>query len=449
MTPDNRIAFTDQAMLLGQQATGQESAIQGVWIYEHPIDMEAVRRFHRDYGHGLLGRRIETSPVPFGRHRWVSCAGPQAPLDIVETPRPRAELADWVDLRSQLPLDPERGPGWHMGVLPMTDGSTAVSLVVSHCLADGGGVFYRVVQTVFGDVGDLDYPPPHSRTRTQAIRADLAASVRELRQTGRALRAVGRQVFRRRHEVSGPAAPATVANRSAGPDRTVALPGVSVWIDGGVWDERTKDLGGNAHSMLAGFAARLSQRLGRVRASDGKVTLNIPIADRSEGDDRANAVMLLNVSVDPAGVAKDQSELRTAIRDSLNEAREAPDEALEFAPLTPFIPKVAVRRGADMLFGFSTDLPVSCSNMGDVPPAILCVDGTPAEYGMLRGVDRHVTEGFLEQRGGLLTVIGGRSGENMAVSVMAWRPGGENTRAQLRELVGEVMADFELTGDFV
>jgi hypothetical protein len=43
-------------------------------------------------------------------------------------------------MNAQLPVDPEWGPCWHLGVLPLTDGSTAVSLVVSHCLLDGLGV---------------------------------------------------------------------------------------------------------------------------------------------------------------------------------------------------------------------------------------------------------------------------------------------------------------------
>ena len=54
--PDNRLDFTDQAMFLGLRATGQEAVMQVVWIYERPIDLDGVRRFHAHIGHGLLGR---------------------------------------------------------------------------------------------------------------------------------------------------------------------------------------------------------------------------------------------------------------------------------------------------------------------------------------------------------------------------------------------------------
>src|ERR1700754_828997 len=136
---DNRLSFTDQLLFLGQRATGQELVMQAVWIYEHPVDLDGLRRFHHNFGYGLFGRRIERSPLPFGRHRWVSALGPQSELDIAESPRPRSELSDWADERAQLPIDPEGGSAWHVGVQPMTDGSAAVSLVLSHCLSDGLG----------------------------------------------------------------------------------------------------------------------------------------------------------------------------------------------------------------------------------------------------------------------------------------------------------------------
>src|SRR6185437_5462193 len=137
--PDNQLSFTDQLLFLCQRATGQELAMQVVWVYEHPVDLDGLRRFHHNFGYGLFGRVIERSPLPFGRHRWVSSLGPPSALDIAQTERSRAEVSDWADERAQLPIDPEWGPGWHLGILPMADASTAVSLVMSHCLSDGVG----------------------------------------------------------------------------------------------------------------------------------------------------------------------------------------------------------------------------------------------------------------------------------------------------------------------
>src|SRR5690349_16731800 len=74
---DNTIDLGDQASFTGLRALGRGPLIQYTWIYEHPIDLDGLRRLHRNLGSGgLLGRRIERSPLPFGRHRWVRSTGP-------------------------------------------------------------------------------------------------------------------------------------------------------------------------------------------------------------------------------------------------------------------------------------------------------------------------------------------------------------------------------------
>jgi hypothetical protein len=57
--PDNRLALTDQAFFAGHRAAGQKEVMQVAWLYERPVDMDHLRRFHRNLGSGLLGRRIE------------------------------------------------------------------------------------------------------------------------------------------------------------------------------------------------------------------------------------------------------------------------------------------------------------------------------------------------------------------------------------------------------
>ncbi len=173
--------------------------MQVVWVYEHAIDFDGLRRFHHNLGYGLLGRRIERSPLPFARHRWVLDRGP-SDIDIAECARPRAELSDWADERSQLPVDPEWGPGWHLGVLPLTDGSTAVSLVASHYLLDGIGLIVALVEAILGNTRDLGYPPPRSRTRLRAVVQDARQTARDAPEVARALVAAAKLARRRRHD---------------------------------------------------------------------------------------------------------------------------------------------------------------------------------------------------------------------------------------------------------
>lgn len=442
---DDRISLTDQLLFLGQRATGQELAMQAVWVYDRPVDLDGVKRFHENFGYGLFGRRIECSPLPFGRHRWVSSTGPATALDVVETPRARADLSDWVDERVQLPIDPERGPGWHLGVLPLDDGSTAVSLVLSHCLSDGLGALNTIVDAIKGNRRDYGYRPPGSRTRLRAIGEDLRDTATAAPEVARTLAAAARQAFGRRHEITRSRGSHEKAPAATVSDRAVVAPAITLYIDLDHWDDRAQALNGASHSLVAAFAARLAVRTGRRRPDDGVVTLQVPISDRVPDDTRANAASIATVRLQPDDVLTDLAPARTAIKQALTSLREHPDPTLELLPLTPFIPRWAVKRGSDVVFGFA-DLPVSLSNLGEVDPVVARVDGTDADYVMLRGVDRHVTQGYLEHRGGLLTVLAGRIAGRMSITVVAYEPGVQNSKPRLRRLAADTMADFGLTG---
>lgn len=446
--PDNRLSFTDQAMFLWLRVSGEEPVMQAVWIYEHPVDFDALRRFHRGVGQVPLGRlRIERSPLPFGRHRWVLAEGPQSDLDIAESARPRAELTDWVDERAQLPVDPEWGPGWHMGVLPCTDGSTAISIVLSHCLADGLGGLSVVADLVKGNSVDFGYPSACSRTRLRAIASDAREALRGAPEVARALSAAAKLAFRSRHDIarSMRSRRPSAIRGGDGADCNVVVPSVAIYVDLGDWDARAKHLGANSHSLVAGFAAKLGEQVGRCRV-DGTVTLLIPTNNRTQDDARKNAASLAHIRVDPTQVTTDLSGAQITIRHGLKSAKEVPDQPLDLLPLVPFIPKRAVRRSANAIFGFADDLPVSCSNLGNLDSAIASIDGTEAEYVMLRGVDRYITRQALEQRRGLFTVVAGRICGKMSISIVSYQPGAENSKSRLRELAAQTLAQFGLTG---
>jgi hypothetical protein len=443
--PDNVVPYADQALLLALRGAGQEAVMQVLWIYEHPIDLDGVRRFHQNYGQGLIGRLIERSPLPFGRHRWVSVPGPQAALDIAPNPRPRDELYDWAHEQVELPLDPEFGPSWRMGVQEFTDGSTAVSLVVSHTVIDGGGAVVTVVDAVLGTRKELGYPPRNSRARMRAVREDLRQLGKDLPEIGRTLKKAAKVATRRTDELTRRRAPVTQS--AGGGDDVVKTAFTTALIDVEQWDDRAESLGGNHFSLVAGFAGKLAENLGRTRSTDGAVTLMIPVSERENpADTGGNVVTIANVTFDPAPVAKDLTGARSAIREGLASARQTPDEMVELLPLIPFLPKRAMARMADMAFSFTDDVPVNCSNLGDVPDLLLSVDGTVAERFYFRGIDRNLTRAVLEKRNGLMTVASMRLAGKVVLPVMSYLPGADNSRAHLREMITRTLTEFELSG---
>lgn len=443
--PEDLVPYPDQAMFLALRGADQEAVMQALWIYDHPVDLDGIHRFHRNLYNGLFGRQIETSPLPFGRHRWVSVRPSESNLRFEQKPRPRAELFDWADEQVALPLDPEWGPAWRICVQPFDDGTTVVSLVGTHCIADGAGAVMSVVEAVNGMSRDLDYAAPRSRTRSRAILEDLRQLVRDLPEIGRTIVRFAKVAWRRRHDLTRPAGGPRPA---PGPKNVAHVPSAAVFIDVAEWDARAESLAGNNFSLAAGFAGKLAQNLKRVRSADGAVTLMIPVNDRGDFDDTGgNVVSIANVSFDPAKVNTDLTGPRNAIRDALKKAREVPDEMVELLPLIPFVPKRGIAKMADVAFGFTTDLPTSVSNLGDLPADMMKVDGTPAQYLCFRGMDRQVSIDTLDRRGGILTVASGRVSGKVIISVMSYQPGQENTQTGLRRVIADTLGEFGLSGE--
>ena len=130
-------------------------------------------------------------------------------------------------------------------------------------------------------------------------------------------------------------------------DDAVVVPAITIYIDLDDWDARAKALGGTSNTLVAGLAAKLGERMGRRRASDGAVTLQLPMSDRTEGDTRAIALSYARVSVDPTRVTTDLRDARAAIKQALRTLRETPDESSQLLWLPSFTPKRALKRMVD------------------------------------------------------------------------------------------------------
>jgi hypothetical protein len=452
--PDNQLAFLDQAFFAGHRAAGQKEVVQVVWIYQHAIDFDGLRRFHRNLGYGLLGRRIERSPLPFARHRWIEDRGP-SDIDIAECARPRAEVSDWADERSQLPVDAEFGPGWHLGVQPLTDGSTAISLVLSHYLLDGLGLVVALMEAIQGARRDLGYPPPRSRTRRRAVVQDARQIARGVPEVARALVAGAKLARKQSQQQSqekarqpdgarSPASPPVALGGDG--DDPVVLPGLTMYIDVDDWDAHAKALGGTSSTLAAGLAAKIGDRMGRRRASDGAVGVQLIMSDRTEGDARAIAVTSARVYLDPARVTTDLREARADIKRALSGLLETPDESSRLASLIPFTPRRTLKRLADAALA-DPDRPVVCSNLGDLGGLVIRADGTDAEYAYSRPTRQRATREWLERIGGQLYVLTFRIPGRIVVNLVAYQPGQENTKPALRELAVRALAEFGLTAE--
>ena len=243
---DNTLAFMDQASYLWVRASGHVHGIESTWVYRRDVDIDGLRRVHDNLGHGLLGRRVEPSPLPFGRHRWV--ASHELPgIDVVPA-RPRAALNDWVDERAQIPVDPEFGPTWHLGVLPVQSLRNRSQF---GRFAHGGGRARNVScnsRSGQGRAALLRLPPPRSRPRRRALNEDARQAARGVPDMVRAVGAMVKVEIRDLPSVGRPGARQKGVGVTDEIDRPVVVPTASVYIDLAEWDSRAELLNGTSNA---------------------------------------------------------------------------------------------------------------------------------------------------------------------------------------------------------
>jgi len=432
----NVLDLVDQTIFRVERAADITNLIQCVWVYDRAVDIGGLRRFHEHLQHGRLSRRIERSPLPFSRHRWVS---PDEPSDIeVAEARPRDEFDAWLSEQADTSLDAEHGPGWHLAVLPFTDGGTGVSLIASHCITDGVGLCEAVADAAAGLDNPYSWPAAGARRKWQAVREDARQTMRDAPAIGRALAAAAR--FLKHNNVA--AALADPSSSPAGTDEPITLPAATVFLDADEWDARAHALGGTSNTLFAALAARVAYRTRRV-AADGSVTLTMPINGRSAGDTRANAITNVDITVDPSGASTNLREIRSATKQALIRSATEPDERWALTPLVLLVPERLGKRFVGVATNSAAS--VGASNVGDIDPAVNRPDGTDADYFAMKSLSSGMTTAMMHQLGGLLSFLSGRADGRVFVSVVAYQPDGSTTNEDLQEHVSSTLSDFSLT----
>lgn len=436
----NVLDLADQTLFLGERATGATSLLQCVWVYDHAIDIDGVREFHHHLGEGRLSRRIERSPLPFGRHRWVA-PNDRCALEIVGAPRRRDEIDAWLAEHATKRPDAEHGPGWHLALLPLSGGGAAVSLVTTHCLTDGVGLCEALADAACGRADAIRWPAAAARGRWRAVREDARQTAHDAGDVGRAIGAAARMLRQGRDAVQAASAEKPAAPAPAGDDR-ITLPMTTFFVDADEWDRRAGALGGTSNALLAGLAARLAQRVGRV-AADGSVNVGMPLNERMRGDTRANAVTNVDVTLGPSAIDTDLRQIRAVIKRALIRHQDVPDERWALLPLVPLIPKRLFRRLISVVTGGATT--VVSSNLGVIDPAVNRPDGSDADYFAMKSVYPGVTGATMHRTNGALALLSGRVHGRVFVSVLGYQLGRRNSNEDLRRAISGVLGDFSLS----
>lgn len=433
---DNVLDLVDHTFFRIERAADVTNVIQCMWVYDRAPDIDGLRRFHRHLQRGRLSRRIERSPLPFGRYRWV-LPSDQPEIEIAETRLPRAVFDAWCNEQSKTRLDAERGPGWHLAVLPFTDGGAGISLIASHCLTDAVGLCQALAEAAGGNDNAIDWPAAGSRGRMQALREDARQTIRDLPAIVRAAAAAARFL---RHN-SDATAPAPAPAGAGAVDENITVPTATFFVDAAEWDARAQALGGTGNGLFVALAARLAHRVDRV-AADGSVAVTMAINERTQGDTRANAIKNVDFTVDPAPATTDLTGIRAATKQALVRSQHEPDARWTLLPLVPLVPE---RLGKEWV-GAATNsaATVGSSNIGAVDPATNRPDGTDADHFAIRSLSARMTTRKLHQLGGILSLLSGRMNGRVFVSVVAYDPAGTNADSALQQDISNVLDEFSL-----
>ena len=439
MTPF--VSLADQGMYLAHAAGGQHAVMQGLWRYRRPVDMDGLTRFRDNLAHGRLARLIRPALLPFGRHQWVRARLPTSAISVQATPIDSSAMQAWVDAQVELPLDPALGPGWTLTFQPFTDGSTVVSLVVSHCIADGMAVALAVREAVQGERRPSSYPAWSPQRSAMSLAPEFLRSVQDAPATFRALA----QLVRTARTMGKTPKPSPARTTADG--RTVVFPSAFVRVPTSAWDERARSLGANRFSLLAALTAAFAESLGRIRSGD--VTLVIPVNQR-EGlsDSEGNCFLLATLKV-PAGEPRGRLHgLQRRLQTTLLRTRREPDPLATLLPLVPYVPKRAFLAAYDLALGGLADMPVTCSYLGELPPDVLRVDGTVADRCCFRGVDRNVDVSAIEARHGVASLLACVISDFLILNFVAYQPGVVTESRHLLALIDRLLAYYGLTGAF-
>lgn len=416
--------------------------MQCLWLYERDVDLAALQRMGARLAALGFNRLIEPSPLPPARPRWVRPVGPPEPLQTSPDILPRQQLLGWANRQARLPIHPVTGPAWRMAAQRFADGSTAVSIVGSHVIIDGMGGLSAIAAAAIGQPLPNGYLPSGGRSRVAGVLSDacqvLADAPRTLAAIARIARASRRWTVATPHE--------ECLDTSA----VVDIPAVAISISAHDWADCAKRLGGRPSTLLPGFVARLATHMGRYRASDGMVSLLVPI-DRRHGlkDERAWAIEFASISLAPDGLASDLRPVSAPMMAILRAAKEnRTDPLASLLPALSWLPAEATTALVNRMFAYGDSPPVSCSNLGRLTDALACIDGAPCTRLLPRAVDVDVTLRDLQRTHGHLVVVASRYREAVSLCIEACQmePGPTNTE-HLRHMTLRTLAEFGLKAE--
>jgi diacylglycerol O-acyltransferase len=432
------LSYTDQGSFVSLRGLGHHPIIHFNWVYPHLLDESEVEQFNVRLAQGFLGRLLQRSPLPWGRHRWVANLVP-APVTWFRDPIPPDALPKWRNSLLDLLVDPEYGPGWRLAVQSLEGGGSALSLLISHTIADATAAAQAISDAVDNKYVAPGFPAPSARWSPARLVRDSLESARALPDVWCALMTVLRTEWTKSRRDSTTSFCLRRLGREI-PDPIVSVPLVYVAIDKKVCEDRSEDLGIKINTLLTAFAARLAFRIGRLDTT-GCVELVLPVSIREPGDWRGNALQAATLRVDPQACLLYPHEFHQKRRSAIENTLRSGHDLSALLPLIPYLPLWLVRHLEKHVSGVCS---VGCSFTIEFPPGLIRPFGEVSFF-QLSDLERY-TASAINRLGGRLFIVFYRLDRSANFSVSCYMQDRITSYAELVPFVQDALADLGLEG---
>jgi diacylglycerol O-acyltransferase / wax synthase len=439
-----RVSGADESYLLAEDLLGMSAPIQFLWVFDDDPGEQPVDHLRDALAAGSLNRAVRRTRVPAARHRWVRSTVP--PATVAATPIGDDEVGSWADDRLRAAdLRPVDGAGWRLESAVTGDGRRVVSLLLSHMIADGQGVYRALAAAHSGVPTSLPGADPESRFRE--IREDIADGGRQLVAAGSSLRKLFRQARRGRRAAAPPPAasrsrPGELPTPRGGPDTTLAI----VDIDRQAWHARAREHNGTANSLFTALLAGIVQRSGLPVPGDLRVCIAV---DQRAGDpdDRANASGGVWIRVpDPVEPTMRLDGIRALSKRAFIEYAEsgADQTADNLAPIVRLLPRRLVAKMMASIPGPDTTV----SNLGVAPRESLEIGGVTASSFAIRAIMQGMPADRRRRQGPALAAWAVEYGDRVTLTFFGIHPDHFGDTELLRKLIDDELAGWELDHGF-
>ncbi|MDL9945830.1 hypothetical protein QSJ19_09555 [Gordonia sp. ABSL11-1] len=446
-----RVSGADESYLLAEDLLGMSAPIQFLWVFDDDPGEQAVDSLRGALSIGSLHRAVRRTRIPAARHRWVRSS---MPLSAIESGRiGDDEVGSWADERLRAAdLRPADGAGWRLESATTTDGRRVVSLLLSHMIADGQGV-YRALAAAHAGV-ETSLPAAHAVGSARAVREDVVDGGRQLSAAGSSLRKLVRQARQARHAGRGrgtasrppaqaSAPPNPIAAPRGGPDTTLAI----VDIDRQAWHARAREHNGTANSLFTALLAGVVHRSGLPIPGDLRVCIAVDkrTGDPDEGAANASGGVWIRLS-EPVEPATRLDGIRAlSKRAFIDYAESGADQTADnLAPIVRLLPRRLVAKMMSSIPGPDTTV----SNLGVAPRESLEIGGVTASSFAIRAIMQGMPADRRRRQGPALAAWAVEYGDKITLTFFGIHPDHFGDNEILRKLVDDELTGWDLDHGF-